>query len=201
VKLLVGLGNPGARYAGTRHNVGVLVVERFSARAGIALDARRFQGRFGRGHVAGHEVALLLPETFMNRSGEAVADALEALPGLDAGTDLLVIFDDLDLPFARLRMRRAGGAGGQRGLEDVIQQLASQAFPRLRVGIGRPPPGVDPVDWVLSPFDPGEQDALPQALDAACEALEDFVRDGVEMAMQRANRLSSPADPEDEPPA
>jgi len=202
MKLVVGLGNPGSRYAGTRHNVGFLVVERFAERAGIAVGRERFQGRFGQGQVAGEDVALLLPGTFMNRSGEAVGAALESFPELEPASDVLVVFDDLDLPFARLRMRRFGGAGGHRGVEDLIRRLGHGDFPRLRFGVGRPAEDVDPVEWVLSPFTPEQAAGLSAALDTAAEAVEEFVRDGVEMAMNRANRLrSAPGSQKDEPPA
>ena len=133
MKLVVGLGNPGPRYADTRHNVGVRVLERFAREHGLALDARRFGSRFGSGWLAGGEprlaVALLAPETFMNRSGEAVAEAVAELGLADVAGDLLVVLDDVDLPFGRLRLRAAGGAGGHRGLADVIVRLARQ---RLR---------------------------------------------------------------------
>ena len=202
MKLIVGLGNPGLRYAETRHNAGFLVVERFAERARIGLELERFHGLFGSGKVAGEDVGLLLPGTFMNRSGEAVGAALELLSGLDPAADLLVVFDDLDLPFGRLRMRRFGGAGGHRGVEDLVRVLGHGDFPRLRFGVGRPPEDVDPVDWVLSPFTPDQAAALSPALDAAATAVEDFVRDGVEMAMNRVNRLpSAPGSQEDEPPA
>jgi PTH1 family peptidyl-tRNA hydrolase len=202
MKLVVGLGNPGSRYAGTRHNAGFLVVERFAKRAGFALGRERFQGRFGQGQVAGEDVAVLLPGTFMNRSGEAVGAALESFPELEPASDLLVVFDDLDLPFARLRMRRFGGAGGHRGVEDLIRRLGHGDFPRLRFGVGRPAEDVDPVEWVLSPFTPEQAAGLSAALDTAAEAVEEFVRDGVEMAMNRANRLrSAPGSQKDEPPA
>jgi PTH1 family peptidyl-tRNA hydrolase len=202
MKLVVGLGNPGARYVGTRHNVGFLVVERFARGAGIGLDLERFEGRFGQGRVAGEDVGLLLPGTFMNRSGDALGAALEALPELQPGADLLVVFDDLDLPFARLRMRRFGGAGGHRGVEDLIRALGHGNFPRLRFGVGRPPEDLDPIQWVLSPFTPQQAAGISPALDAAAEAMGDFVRDGVEIAMNRVNQLrSAPGSQQDEPPA
>ena len=206
MKLVVGLGNPGPPYARTRHNAGADVVERFAARRRIALDAQRFRGRFGSGRVGDEATALLIPETYMNRSGDAVADAVAGLAGLDPARDLMVVFDDVDLPFARLRMRRTGGSGGHRGLADVIERLGSADFGRLRFGVGRPPPDVSTVDWVLSPFADAEREALPAALDAAADALDAFVRLGVDMAMDRTNRLSSPpvrelaAREKDEPP-
>jgi PTH1 family peptidyl-tRNA hydrolase len=128
VKLVVGLGNPGPRYADTRHNVGVRVIERFARDHAIALDAHRYASRFGSGEVAHGDarlaVALLAPETFMNRSGEAVVQAASALEIVDVASDLVVVFDDVDLPFGRLRLRPSGGAGGHRGLADVIERLA-----------------------------------------------------------------------------
>jgi PTH1 family peptidyl-tRNA hydrolase len=200
VKLVVGLGNPGARYARTRHNAGFRVVERFADQHGIALEAERFGGRFGRGRAAGEDVGLLAPQDFMNRSGAAVAEALRLLPVGDAAQDLLVVFDDLDLPFARLRLRKAGGAGGHRGVEDVIRCLGSEDFPRLRFGIGRPPPGQDPVAWVLQAFSPEEQAQLAGAVDAAAAAVLDVVRHGVEPAMNRVNRREpDPTKPDNQP--
>jgi len=203
--LVVGLGNPGPRYAGTRHNAGALVVERLAERHGLALDEHRFEGRFGQGRVAGAPVALLLPETFMNRSGEAVGDALEGLGLAHPGRELLVVYDDLDLPFGRLRLRPVGGSGGHRGMTDVMAHLAAMghgeggAFPRLRVGIGRPPAGADPVAWVLAPFAPAERARLPGLLDAGAAAVEAVLREGVEAAMNRVNRPptedATPGDP------
>jgi len=137
VKLVVGLGNPGPRYADTRHNAGVRVLERFARDEGIALDERRYASRFGSGRLAGAPglgVALLAPETFMNRSGDAVAAAIAELGLGDVAGNLLVVLDDVDLPFGRLRLRAAGGAGGHRGLADVIERLARQDFARLRFG-------------------------------------------------------------------
>jgi PTH1 family peptidyl-tRNA hydrolase len=199
MKLVVGLGNPGPRYADTRHNVGFRVVERFAERHRIALDSQRFEGRFGRARLGALDVGLLLPETMMNLSGAAVGAALRMLPVDDPAEDLVLVFDDLDLPFGRLRLRPHGGAGGHRGIQDVIARLGGGDFPRLRVGIGRPPPEMDPVAYVLARFAPEERQRLPALLDAAAAALDATLRDGVAMAMNRVNQLSSPA--EKDPPA
>ena len=188
MKLVVGLGNPGIRYAATRHNAGFRAVERLAERRGISLAQARFAGRFGRGRIDGLDTGLLLPETFMNLSGESLVEALRMLPVADPAQDLLVVLDDLDLPFGRLRLRASGGSGGHRGLEDVIARLGTRDVPRLRVGIGRPPPELDPVAWVLSPFDADERERLPGALDAAAEAVEIALREGVGPAMNRVNR-------------
>lgn len=208
MKLLVGLGNPGLPYVDTRHNAGVAILEHFARQRRLSIPERRFQGRFGAGRAAGEEVALLLPETYMNLSGDAVAEAVDALGIAEPARDLLVVFDDIDLPFARMRMRRSGGAGGHRGVTDVIERLGTPDFARLRFGVGRPPPDLPAVDYVLAPFEPDERERLPAALDTAADAIDAFVRLGVDMAMDRTNRLTSAAaeepaaakDPKDEPP-
>jgi PTH1 family peptidyl-tRNA hydrolase len=192
VKLVVGLGNPGARYAATRHNVGFRIAERFAQRCGIALAERRFGGRFGRGRVARpgaepFEVGVLEPETWMNRSGSAVAEALAGLPVADPGTDLLVAFDDVDLPFGRLRLRPGGGSGGHLGLGDVIEALGRSDVPRLRFGVGRPEGVIDTAEWVLAPFSADEEARLGPRLDAAAEAAVIALCDGVRVAMDRFN--------------
>jgi len=206
MKLVVGLGNPGARYAATRHNVGARIVERFASDRGIPLAQRRFESRFGRGRIppqAGGppktsaepstdrqtlDVAVLIPETYMNHSGSAVAAALSALALEDIRTDLLVVVDDLDLPFGRLRIRPRGGSAGHRGLEDIAEQIDSSDFPRLRFGIGRPEPEIDPVDWVLRAFSSAEEAALEQRIPLAAEAIDSILIDGVVPSMNRYNR-------------
>ncbi|MCZ6782637.1 MAG: aminoacyl-tRNA hydrolase [Proteobacteria bacterium] len=188
MKLVVGLGNPGPSYAGTRHNVGFRVVERFARSAGIELRELRFRGRFGRGRWRDSEVAVLEPQTTMNRSGDAVAAALAALPPLDPGNDVLVVFDDLDLPFGRLRLRPSGGAGGHRGLADILAALGHESVARLRFGIGRPPAGRDPVEYVLELFAPHEERQLEERLAAAADAVELALAGGVVPAMGTVNR-------------
>jgi PTH1 family peptidyl-tRNA hydrolase len=188
VKLVVGLGNPGPEYADTRHNVGFRIVERLAERHAIRLrPERRFQGRFGDGMVRGVAVGVLEPHTWMNLSGQAVVAAVDALPLGDLQSDLLVVYDDLDLPFGRLRLRPGGGAGGQKGLADIQERLGRGDFPRLRFGIGRPAPGEDPVDHVLAPFAAPEAAALDERLDAAADAIESVLVDGVALAMNRFN--------------
>ncbi len=187
MRLVVGLGNPGGRYASTRHNVGFRAVERLGRRHGIELEEERFEGRFGAGWIAGHEVALLLPGTFMNASGRSVAAAVEALGLEDPARHLIVVLDDADLPFGRLRLRARGSDGGHNGLADVLGRLGSQEVPRLRFGIGRPGEPVDTVDWVLAPFAPEEERRLGGLLERAAEALECFLEDGAGPAMSRFN--------------
>jgi PTH1 family peptidyl-tRNA hydrolase len=199
VKLIVGLGNPGPRYARTRHNVGFRVLEAVAARASAALGERRFGGRFGEGLVAGERVALLAPETFMNRSGDAVAEALAALPEVEPSRDLLVVFDDADLPLGRLRLRARGSSGGHNGLADVLERLGSEEVPRLRFGIGRPASPRDTVDFVLDSFTPGEEELLALAVPRAADAVVCFVREGAAAAMNRFNGPWPESLPEAEP--
>ena len=187
MKLVVGLGNPGRRYARTRHNVGFRVLDAVAerARAGPAED--RFAGRYAEGTLAGERVGLLAPDTFMNRSGESVAEALAGLTDVDPAADLLVVFDDADLPLGRLRVRARGSSGGHNGLGDVLARLGSEAVPRLRFGIGRPLVPTGTVEFVLAPFAPEEEGLLARALPRAADAVACFVGEGAAAAANRFN--------------
>lgn len=200
MKLLVGLGNPGPEYADTRHNVGVRVLEHFARTHGIAFEAARFASRFGVGRMhpatpggAALDIALLAPRTYMNRSGTAVAEAVAGLPIEDPSSDLLVVFDDVDLPFGRLRLRPSGGAGGHRGLGHVLECLVRRDIPRLRFGVGRPPESDDTADHVLAPFSAEEAARLPELIARASEAAGVALREGVVSAMNGFNREPSRA--------
>jgi len=184
VKLLVGLGNPGEKYAGTRHNAGFLVAERVAERYHIALKKKGYQGVYGVGRAAGEETTILLPQTFMNRSGASVTAAYKSL-GIAPG-DLIVIYDDLDLPFGRLRIRPDGGHGGHNGMRDIVALLGRTDFVRLKVGIGRPEQG-DVTGHVLNRFSPAERKLLPELLDLAADAAETILKDGSAVAMNRFN--------------
>jgi PTH1 family peptidyl-tRNA hydrolase len=195
VKLVVGLGNPGPRYARTRHNAGFRIAECFAARHAIALASERFGGRFGRGRIAAgacapHDVGVLEPQGFMNCSGDAVAAALAKLPVEDPARDLMLLVDDVDLPFGRLRLRAAGGAAGHKGLAHVIERLGRSDLPRLRFGLGRPTTPVDVADWVLERFPPEQEQALPALVASAADALDAWLGEGLTAAM---NRFNAPA--------
>ena len=180
VYLIVGLGNPGARYARNRHNVGFRCVRRLAAAHGLTFR-RRKQARVASGTILGYRVLLAMPQTFMNESGRAVAPLVRFhnLP-LDR---LLVVYDDLDLPLGTLRLRPKGGSGGHRGMRSIIQHLGSQEFPRLRIGIGRPPEGVDPADYVLRNFSSEEERVIEDVLERAVAAVEMWLTEGIEKAM------------------
>jgi PTH1 family peptidyl-tRNA hydrolase len=183
--LIAGLGNPGRKYAGTRHNLGFEALEELGRRHGIAPTRRRFRGMLGEGAIAGRRVLLLRPGTYMNLSGESVAPALRfyQLPL----AHLLVICDDVYLPPGKVRLRRSGSAGGHKGLISIIQHLDSDSFPRLRIGVGEPPPGLDQVQYVLMPFGRQERLAVQEAVDLAADVVEAWLAEGIEAAMNRFN--------------
>lgn len=184
---MLGLGNPGTEYAHTRHNIGFQVVESLASRLGIALSERRWMSHQGRGRCAGKSTALVLPETFMNRSGQVLDHLFEEWPDFDASQDLIVVYDDLDLPCGEVRLRASGGAGGHKGMASLIQSAGSEAVSRLRFGIGRPPEGQAVIDFVLSPFTPDEVALLPPCIEKATRALEHFAEFGIDSAMNHYN--------------
>jgi PTH1 family peptidyl-tRNA hydrolase len=188
VKLIVGLGNPGKTYERTRHNVGFLVIDRIAAQNRIAIDKRFCDAAVGEGVLEGEKVVLAKPQTYMNRSGAAVAD-LARKYGI--GTeDLVVINDDLDLPFGRIRIRPSGSAAGHRGLLSIMEKLGDAPFQRVRVGIGRPPEGQEAVEYVLESFDASEAERLDEVVQRAAESVNCLVRDGIDRAMASYNRAS-----------
>jgi len=186
VRLVAGLGNPGARYQRTRHNLGFMLVDRLAQRWGTTCD--RYQGRFealiAQADFAGRDVLLLKPQTFMNLSGRSVAAAARFYRLEPA--DLLVVCDDLDLPPGRIRLRARGSGGSHNGLTDVLAHLGTQEVPRLRIGIG-PSPLPDATPYVLSPFAPREQERMQAVLDLAAEAVECWLEKGIDAAMTQYN--------------
>lgn len=186
MKLIVGLGNPGAQYAATRHNAGFRVVERVAATQGWSWDGKRDNAVLAQGLVAGEKVILAKPQTFMNDSGRSVGPLLRFYKIPLA--DLLVVCDDLDLPLGRVRLREKGSAAGQHGLESVIAHLSSPAFARLRVGIGRPAhPRMQVIDYVLGTPPGAEAETLAQGETRAAEAALAWVTDGMTATMNRYN--------------
>lgn len=188
MKLVVGLGNPGPRYRGTRHNLGFRVVEELAGQEGWRFRSRPWW-RWARGRLAGTEVVLAQPLTFMNDSGRAVGGLAESL-GV-AGEDLLVVCDDLALPLGRIRLRRRGSSGGHQGLASVVRALGTEEFPRLRLGIGAA--RGDPVEFVLGEFAAGERERVEEAVREAVEAVRSWATQGIEEAMNRFNRRTAPS--------
>jgi peptidyl-tRNA hydrolase, PTH1 family len=185
--LFVGLGNPGHRYAETPHNAGFAVCDRLAAKHRFPAPTEKFQGLFTRGKIAGQDVGILKPQTFMNLSGQSVAAALRYLPV--EPPELVVVFDEMDIPGGKLRLRRAGGHGGHNGLRSIIEQLGSSDFPRIRVGIGRPPAGHEPTGHLLSKVRADERERYAATIELAVDALEMVITQGFEAAMNRFNGL------------
>lgn len=185
MRLVVGLGNPGRAYAASRHNVGYQCLAFLVRRWSIPLEQRHRLARWGEGMVEGQQLYLGRSRTFMNESGQGVAYLLRRLSLTPA--ELLLIYDDLDLPLGTVRLRPRGGPGGHRGVLSVTEALGTQDFPRVRIGIGRPPPGQDEVAYVLSPFLREEQAAVQEALERAADAVACALAEGMEAAMNRFN--------------
>lgn len=189
---VVGLGNPGPAYRFTRHNAGALCLEHIARQAGTPLERRRLV-RLGLATLEGQQVALAVPRTYMNLSGEAVRYLRQRF-GLAPG-NFLVLYDDMDLPLGRVRIRQRGSAGGHRGMESVLSALGTQEVPRIRIGIGHPPPGVDATTYVLGAFTPPEWKIMSTVLERVRQALLCILARGLQEAMNRYNAL-----PPQEPP-
>ncbi|MCS6830046.1 MAG: aminoacyl-tRNA hydrolase [Armatimonadota bacterium] len=190
--IVLGLGNPGAEYAHTRHNIGFEVVHILANRHRIRLSLHRDHAQYGFGTVADVPVLLAKPMTYMNRSGEAARALLQRYP-LEPSR-LLVVVDDIALPLGRIRVRSSGSDGGHNGLASIIQCVGTQTFPRVRVGIGSPPPG-QMVEYVLSRFLPQEQPVVEETLQRAADAVEVAIAEGVQEAMNRFNAQNPFANP------
>ena len=184
--LIVGLGNPGATYAHTRHNIGFDGLDALATRHQLAFRGKRANSLLAEGLIADQRVALVKPQTFMNLSGQAVT-ALCSWYKLDPAQALLVVYDDMDLPFAKLRFRERGSAGTHNGMRSLVAQLGGNVFPRLRVGIGQAPGKMDAAAYVLSRFSKDEEAERPQLLATIADAIEVVLREGLTPAMNRYN--------------
>jgi PTH1 family peptidyl-tRNA hydrolase len=185
MKLVVGLGNPGRKYEETRHNVGFRVVAELARRLSAPTARTKFDGEYSEINVAGERLLLLRPQTFMNRSGASVLAARDFYKIED--DEILIICDDFSLPLGRLRFRPKGSAGGQKGLNDVIQRLGSPEIPRLRIGIDPPPDNWDVADFVLSKFRTDELKTIDTTIQVAADAVETWSRAGVDACMNKYN--------------
>jgi PTH1 family peptidyl-tRNA hydrolase len=186
LKLLVGLGNPGRRYARTRHNLGFMVVDHLAAENGVSFKKKLCEALVGEWQVDGQTVLLAKPQTYMNRSGLAVQGLMREFR--TSSEDLVVVYDELDLPFGRIRVRSRGGSAGHGGLRSIIDHLGEQLFYRVRVGIGRPPDGIEPADFVLDRFTSEEVTQLDDIIARAAEGVACLVREGGQRAMEQYNR-------------
>lgn len=195
MKIVVGLGNPGAKYSGTRHNVGFEVIEYLAAAPAVGTFRTAFSALVAETTEAGEKVLLAKPETFMNLSGRTVRGLIDFYK-LTA-TDVMVVCDDFNLPLGKLRIRASGSHGGQNGLRNIQDCLGTDAFLRLRIGVGQPGPG-EAVDFVLSRFKPGERATVEQAVAAAANAVMVWIRQGTSACMNAANGPSEP--PKHQPP-
>ena len=184
-KLIVGLGNPGPEHAFNRHNVGFQCLDRIAQAHELEFTQRRFGASLAFGEILGVKVLLAKPLTYMNLSGRAVGPLVRWYKVSAAG--LLVIYDDMDLPLGSIRLRQGGGAGGHKGMLSIVEPLGTQDFPRLRVGIGRPPGKMDPVNYVLDDFTPGERTVIEEAYDRAISTVECWLSEGIVEAMSRYN--------------
>ncbi len=185
MKLIVGLGNPGRKYAGTRHNVGFDVLQVLGQRLGVDHWQSQFEADVADGRLGDEKILLVAPTTFMNLSGRAVKSHLGFHKAEPA--DVLVICDDLNLPSGKLRLRGSGTAGGQKGLQNIVDLLGTTQVSRLRIGIGRPLPPIDPSDYVLGRFTSEERPGIDAAVSIAADAVETWVKSGLSAAMNKFN--------------
>jgi PTH1 family peptidyl-tRNA hydrolase len=185
MKVIVGLGNPGKKYQGTRHNIGFEVLTTLAGRLQVDRVQQRFKAETATTLIGGTRVLLVSPLTYMNLSGQSVKRVVDFFK-LDL-TDLILICDDMSLDLGRLRLRTGGSAGGQKGLADTIEKLGTDQFPRLRIGIGRPPNSIDPATFVLQSFASREKPEMEIACQRAADALETWVKEGIAAAMNRFN--------------
>ena len=194
--LIVGLGNPGVKYKFTRHNIGFLAVDYIADKAVIPLNKKTHKAVWGKGVISGKDVVIAKPQTFMNLSGISVKSLSNFYH--TAVENIIVIYDDIDLGFGTVRIRKKGGSGGHRGMESIIEQLRTKDFPRIRIGIGRSQEKESKsqrvkesgniADYVLSPFSSEEADKLPEIFDRTNEAVEVILKHGIEKAMNRFNK-------------
>ncbi len=185
MKLIFGLGNPGGKYAATRHNIGFDTVTALADKHRIALREKEHKGLCGKGHIGGERVILIQPQTFMNLSGECVREFMSFYKVTEE--DVIVIYDDIDLAPGKLRIRAKGSAGGHNGMKSVIAQMGTQVFDRVRVGVGAKPDDWDLADYVLSRFSKEEEPLIREGISKAAEAVETILGQGVEAAMNRFN--------------
>ena len=193
MKLIVGLGNPGIEYQFTPHNMGFLAVDRIAGLCGVRVNNRHCRAQTARTRIAGHEAVLAKPETYMNLSGASVADLVREY-GTQPEQDLVLLYDELDLPFGTVRVRPRGRSAGHNGVQSVIAALGTEEITRVRMGVGPDYPVGDGARYVLSPFSKSQLPVVDEVLDRAAEATRVIVAEGVQAAMNRFNRKEATSD-------
>lgn len=184
--LIIGLGNPGREYRENRHNIGFMLIDRLAIRLNARMSRLQSKALIASARYESAKVILAKPQTFMNLSGQAV-QSLARFYKIPLEENLMLVHDDLDLPFGTIRLRPGGGAGGQKGVKSTIQHLGTNDFPRLRLGIGRPPGRMDAAAYVLQDFAKGDEQILSETLDRAADAVFAFIDEGLDAAMNRFN--------------
>ncbi|NLD50862.1 MAG: aminoacyl-tRNA hydrolase [Clostridiaceae bacterium] len=184
--IVVGLGNPGQKYECTRHNVGFDTIELLGRKHGITVNKLKHKALSGEGSIGGRRVMLVKPQTFMNLSGESVRDIVDWYKV--SVENILVIYDDIDLPLGKLKIRPKGSSGTHNGMRSVIYQLQSDEFPRIRIGIDKPPEGWELSNFVLSRFSGDDRKKIEEIIGKAADAVEEILRSGIDQAMNRYNR-------------
>ena len=194
MKIIAGLGNPGDQYRMTRHNMGFLVLDALAGEAGIAVQKKKFEALLGDGRLGSHRVLLVKPQTFMNLSGQSVRQVVDFYQ--KTAEDLIVVHDDLDLPFGTVRIKVGGGDGGHKGIRSIMDHLGGGTFTRVRLGIGKPPFKDDTEHYVLQTFPKADLETLAEVVRKACEAIREILDSGVRPAMNRFNTRERKAAPE-----
>lgn len=189
--IIAGLGNPTSQYEGTRHNVGFDVIDALADKYNISVDGRRSRAFIGKGIIEGQKVILVKPQTYMNLSGESIRGLVDYYK-IDEEQELLVIYDDVSLDVGQLRIRKKGSAGGHNGIKSIIANLGTQAFPRIKVGVGEKPKKYDLADYVLGHFSKAEREIMEEGYQKAVKAIEMILKGELEAAMNEYNRKVKP---------
>lgn len=184
--VIAGLGNPDKQYENTRHNVGFDAIDALADKYGIDVSERKHRAYCGKGMIEGHMVVLVKPQTYMNLSGESIRAVMDYYK-LDAESELLVLFDDISLDVGKIRIRKKGSAGGHNGIKNIIAQLNTQNFARIKIGVGEKPKGMDLAAYVLGHFSKAEREGVDDAICCAVEAVLDILNDEIDKAMNRFN--------------
>ncbi|MCR5278626.1 MAG: aminoacyl-tRNA hydrolase [Lachnospiraceae bacterium] len=188
--IIAGLGNPGKDYSGTRHNCGFMVLDKLASEIGTSVQEKKHKGLEGKGVIEGNKVILLKPQTYMNLSGECIREAAEYFK-IDPESELIVVYDDISLEPGSIRVRKNGSAGGHNGMKNIIAELHTDNYTRVRIGIGAKPPRMDLADWVLGHFSSEDLAKVNEAADTAVEAIKVILEHGVEEAMNRYNHKNN----------